>query len=51
MTPDDHDPDHQPEPMPTERALGVLMSLSADRLIAILVIICGILLGVWMFKQ
>ena len=51
MSADDHDPDEQPKSLPRERALGVLMSLSADRVIAILVIICGILLGVWMFKQ
>ena len=33
------------------RGLWLLLSLSADRMIAVLVIIAGILLGVWMFKH
>jgi hypothetical protein len=33
------------------RGLGVLVSLSADRLIAVVVIVLGILLGVWLFHH
>jgi hypothetical protein len=47
----EHDPntERRTETERRNRGLGVLFSLSADRLIAVGVIIIGILLGVWLF--